>query len=876
MADIASLGVVVRPDGIQQTTQQLDGLTKAGATAEKQAAKIAPAMDKAAKSAKELAFATRGLPAQFTDIAVSLQAGQSPLTVLLQQGGQIKDVFGGAVPALRAVGGYIASLLSPVTLLAAATAALAIAWRQGSNESVEFNKALALTNNYAGTTADRLQVMAAQLSALGVTQGAAADALAEVATTGRFTEEQLRLVTEAAISMQLATGQAVEDTVKEYAKLADDPVKAVVQLNEKYHFLTESVYEQIKALQQQGREQDAATLAIETFARTHTQRAQEVIASADGITKAWRDIKFGISDAFDTLRNFGRLQSEVGRASYNIAQAQNQLRGIAERLRGGRDPFSGALFTKEQIAEDRRRIEELKKIIEDSQRVLSNDPKVAAARKQAAAQRANDAAIAIDQEATSYASATDKLKAKQVEARGRADEAIRLALASGNKALAEQIESDSKVIQAAIDKQIKDAEKRAAPKVRKVREKADPADGIVSRIKEQIALNEAEQQTAERLTASERLRISVMADLEKQGEKVTASRREQIDALLGELDASGKSLEAIKEEARAKQNLAEITNELALAEKNRAEANRLDLMSIGRGADEVDQLRRRLDIEREYEDNLQRLNDRAASERRQVSDEELRALQESRDRNLRAEEQYQARRLAMLGDWRNGARAAFEDFAFEAADAAGAAYSLFQNAFDGLTNVITDFATKGKGNFRSFLNDLGTELTRFFAKKAVMQFVSMFAGSFGGATAAPSTGFASSFGNNTDWLTAFGGGRAAGGPVSGNKLYEVGENGRPELFQQGGRTYLIPGNDGVVNPIASAPGQAGARASSGGNITFNQEITVNSDGTASTSTTTSDQGAVAKALGDRMRQVAQAEIIQQMQPGGLLYSGRPR
>lgn len=124
MADIASLGVVVRPDGIQQTTQQLDGLTKAGATAEKQAAKIAPAMDKAAMSAKQLAFATRGLPAQFTDIAVSLQAGQSPLTVLLQQGGQIKDQFGGAVPALRAVGGYVAALISPATLLAGAVAAL--------------------------------------------------------------------------------------------------------------------------------------------------------------------------------------------------------------------------------------------------------------------------------------------------------------------------------------------------------------------------------------------------------------------------------------------------------------------------------------------------------------------------------------------------------------------------------------------------------------------------------------------------------------------------------------------------------------------------------------------------------------------------------
>ena len=47
-------------------------------------------------SDKQTAAALRGVPAQFTDIIVSLQGGQAPLTVLLQQGGQLKDMFGGA------------------------------------------------------------------------------------------------------------------------------------------------------------------------------------------------------------------------------------------------------------------------------------------------------------------------------------------------------------------------------------------------------------------------------------------------------------------------------------------------------------------------------------------------------------------------------------------------------------------------------------------------------------------------------------------------------------------------------------------------------------------------------------------------------------
>ncbi|WP_363797830.1 phage tail tape measure protein [Lysobacter firmicutimachus] len=49
----------------------------------------------------------------------------------------------------------------------------------------------------------------------------------------------------------------------------------------------------------------------------------------------------------------------------------------------------------------------------------------------------------------------------------------------------------------------------------------------------------------------------------------------------------------------------------------------------------------------------------------------------------------------------------------------------------------------------------------------------------GGASAAPSASFASAFGNNTGWL--FGGGKAGGGDVFGNRAYLVGEMG-PELF----------------------------------------------------------------------------------------------
>ncbi|WP_214658502.1 phage tail length tape measure family protein, partial [Vibrio anguillarum] len=108
------------------------------------------------KSAKEMQFALRGLPAQFTDIAVSLQGGQNPLTVFLQQGGQLKDMFGGIGPAAKAMGGYVAGLVNPFTIAASAAGVLALAYYQGSEEADRYRNAILLTGNASGVTADQL------------------------------------------------------------------------------------------------------------------------------------------------------------------------------------------------------------------------------------------------------------------------------------------------------------------------------------------------------------------------------------------------------------------------------------------------------------------------------------------------------------------------------------------------------------------------------------------------------------------------------------------------------------------------------------------------------------------------------------------------
>nr|GFC27967.1 hypothetical protein [Tanacetum cinerariifolium] len=123
-------------------------------------ARFNDSMGKTGISAKQTAAALRGVPAQFTDIATSLQGGQAPLTVFLQQGGQLKDMFGGAGPAAKALGGYVLGLINPFTVAAAAAGGLALAYKGGSDEATAFNQSLISTGNFAGATGSSLSAMA--------------------------------------------------------------------------------------------------------------------------------------------------------------------------------------------------------------------------------------------------------------------------------------------------------------------------------------------------------------------------------------------------------------------------------------------------------------------------------------------------------------------------------------------------------------------------------------------------------------------------------------------------------------------------------------------------------------------------------------------
>ncbi|MDD0817213.1 phage tail length tape measure family protein [Curvibacter sp. HBC28] len=258
-------------------------------------------------SAAQTAAAMRQVPAQFTDIVTSLQAGQAPLTVLLQQGGQLKDAFGGVGNAARAMSTYLSSLATPINLTAAAVAAVGVAAYQGAQEMATWRNAMIASGNSVGATVQQFQAVADSMdSVAGITKGSATQALVTFASTGKVASANLESFATSAIQWSRETGDSISDIAKNFADLAKEPLSATIKLNEGMNFLTLSVYQQIKALDDQGKTVEAANLAQRTYADTLGNRAAEMEKNIGAIERSWRNVKAATLDAWDALKSLGR------------------------------------------------------------------------------------------------------------------------------------------------------------------------------------------------------------------------------------------------------------------------------------------------------------------------------------------------------------------------------------------------------------------------------------------------------------------------------------------------------------------------------------------------------------------------------------------
>jgi phage-related minor tail protein len=145
-----------------------------------------------------------------------------------------------------------------------------------------------MTGNLVGKTSGQLADMAARVSvAANSTTGAAASTLNQLVSSGKVAGDALERVTAAIVKTSDATGIATDKLVGDFNDIAADPVAAITKLNDQYHFLTLATYSQIKALQDEGNQQEAARVASEYYSSSLIQRSNDIKENLGLLEKAW-------------------------------------------------------------------------------------------------------------------------------------------------------------------------------------------------------------------------------------------------------------------------------------------------------------------------------------------------------------------------------------------------------------------------------------------------------------------------------------------------------------------------------------------------------------------------------------------------------------
>ncbi|HGT4219289.1 TPA: phage tail length tape measure family protein [Klebsiella michiganensis] len=261
------------------------------------------AMSKGGISAGQYAQAMRYLPMQITDVVTSLASGMPIWMVAIQQGGQIKDSFGGVGNTFKA----LLSIITPARLamggLVGIVAAAGIAAVSAMNDQDEFNRSIQKTGNYAGVTSGELEQMAQQGGQLRGNYSQVRDILNGLVSSGRFTGETLTSVAQAASLMAELSGDSADQVVSNFLKMSDSATTWAANTNQQYHFLDLETYQRIQSLEDQGRKEEAIELASQAFKKASEERLRTMEQQLNRAARAWNNVKIAATGAWESFKD---------------------------------------------------------------------------------------------------------------------------------------------------------------------------------------------------------------------------------------------------------------------------------------------------------------------------------------------------------------------------------------------------------------------------------------------------------------------------------------------------------------------------------------------------------------------------------------------
>lgn len=793
------------------------------------------------------------------------------------------------------------AILAPLALATAAVGGLAYAYHKGSEEQDSYNKSLILTGNYAGVSAGQLGDMARQVSATVGTTGQAAAVLTMLADNGKIAGESFTGITQAAVSMQEATGKAVSETVSEFTKLADDPVKASAALNEQYHYLTASVYSQIAALEQQGNHAGAVKLATETYADAINERTPKILENLSFWEKGYN----AVARAADNLKNIGRpdIGADIEQARRDLADAQKGNIGLfqnqkemievrqnrlnmlederaaqadiakweGEQAKAQGDAVSSMTkidaLTKSAWTNEQKRteaIKEYKRQLENIRKVAPNDP------------RLNQAAIDKNLANINDQFKDPKAAGTQVDLTGFNDAKNNLA----------SIAADYKNYQKELE---------AAQKAGLISE----ADFLLRR--QALIGNERDQ-----VTAAYEAEISALESAK--GKKTTSAAQSiQLDQKIADARAgmvkaqkdADSQLEvlATNETGRlAKQERAISSYVQALGQQQRALelAGQRAVLGVGQG-DRQNALSGQLNSQQDRfaQQSLELENQRSDPSRNMSEEEFKRKSQALADANKAATDQIRQNYAdveAAQGDWTKGATSAWANYLDSAQNVAGQTKSLFGNAFSSMEDSIVNFAMTGKLSFADFTKSILADMARIATRQAASGLLGSLvglgisaAGSYFGGGATTSAG-STAAGYSPDVLAGWSGVTQANGGAWSGGVQMFADGGaftnsivsKPTAFgMANGKTGVMgeAGEEAIMPLTRTSSGKLGVMAMGGGgsgSTQINVEVHIDGDGSASSTADAPGYDLFGKELANFVEQKYQELRSKDMRQGGVI------
>lgn len=681
---------------------------KTAAVVEQSMNRQALAAQKAGISIGQYKAAMRMLPAQFTDVATQLAGGQSPWLILLQQGGQVKDSFGGMIPMFRGLAGAITLPMVGATSLAVATGALAYAWYQGNSTLSDFNKTLVLSGNQSGLTADRMLVLTRAGQTAGLTFNQTSEALSALVKAGARGDEQFESISQSVARFSSASGVEVDKVAEAFGKLTTDPTSGLIAMARQFHNVTTEQIAYVAQLQRSGDEAGALQAANEAATKGFDEQTRRLKENM-GTLETWADrTARAFKSMWDAVLDIGRPDT----TQEMLAKAEAAFKKADEIWNLRKDDYFVNDEARARYWDDREKarlaLEAAKKKAEEQ----AKQDKNAQTQSETEASR-----LKYTEEAQK---AYERLQTPLEKYKDRQEEL--------NKAL-----NDGKILQADYNTLMAAAKKDYESSLKK-----PTSSGV------KVSAGDRQQDNAQAALLTLQAELRTLENHAGANEKISQQRRdlwktENQYAVLEEaaqrrqLSAQEKSLLAHKNETlEYKRQLADLGDKVVYQERLNALAQQAEKFAQQQRA-------KRAAIDAKSRGLTDRQAEREATEQRlreAYSDNPL-----SLQKVLEEQKKTWAAEDRLNGSWMSGLMSGWGEWEESVTNSLSQVKGVATQTFDGIAQNMAAMLTGGEQNWRSFTRSVLSMMTEILLKQAMVGIVSNVGSLIGGSTSA-STGTA--------------------------------------------------------------------------------------------------------------------------------------